>query len=394
MKKLITFSILAYLLFTINSSAVNQNTNENIANDAEILKIGVLVPLSGEFKQIGLSVLRSVQMAVHELNDVNVKIYPKNNKNNSIDSYLGAKELESLGVKIIIGPIFYENIEKLNELNNITFISLTNQTQKLPKNVLAFGINIESQINAITKYLIDKKITKTILLLPESEFSAQIKPIIKNNNFKFFKTFSYKTNPKEITGEVERITDYRQRKINLKARIKKLEKSDLEKDKNELEKLKERYTLGNVDFSSVFIADFGESLKSVLTSFSYTDVSNEDVQFITLNQWFDESLFNEKSFQNLIFPGIDLVNFNKFNKKYFKKFDEPAIEISILAFDAIGLIYLMWNGNKSNFKIDKISTKDGFKGLHGEFMIKNNASQQKLKIYKIVEKKFIKVKVK
>ena len=32
--------------------------------------------------------------------------------------------------------------------------------------------------------------------------------------------------------------------------------------------------MGNVNFNSVLVADFGESLKSILTSFIYTDVSN------------------------------------------------------------------------------------------------------------------------
>ena len=389
MKKLLTLLILTYLLFTINSSATNQSTDENLKKNNEILKIGVLVPLSGEFKQIGQSVLKAIQMAVYELDKSNIKIYPKDSKNNAAAAYLAAKEFESLGIKIVIGPIFYENLEKLNNINSIIFISLTNKTQNLPKNIIAFGINAESQIAAITKYLKDKKITKTILLLPESDFTNQIEPIIKNNGFNFFKTLSYNTNPEKITAEIEKITNYRQRKINLKARIKKLEKSDLYKDKMELEKLKERYTLGEVDFKSVVIADFGESLKSVLTSFTYADITNEKVQFFTFNQWFDESLFNEASFQNLIFPGIDLKNFNKFNKKYFKKFNEPAIEISILAYDAVGLIYLIWRNNKSNFKVDKIYNKSGFKGLHGEFKIKKNLSFQNLKIYKIVEKQFV-----
>ena len=45
MKKLLTFSILTYLLFTINSSAVDQSTNENNLENEKILKVGVLLPL-------------------------------------------------------------------------------------------------------------------------------------------------------------------------------------------------------------------------------------------------------------------------------------------------------------------------------------------------------------
>jgi hypothetical protein len=47
--------------------------------------------------------------------------------------------------------------------------------------------------------------------------------------------------------------------------------------------------------------------------------------------------------------------------------------------------------NNFQFQKDQLYSKKGFKGLHGEFLIQNNQSFQKLKIYKISEKKFIKV---
>ena len=43
------------------------------------------------------------------------------------------------------------------------------------------------------------------------------------------------------------------------------------------------------------------------------------------------------------------------------------------------------------FKIEQLYNKKGFKGLHGEFFIENNQSKQKLNIYKVSQKKFIKV---
>ena len=389
MKKFLKIIILSYLLITLNTNANSQNLNESTDESNNILKIGVLVPLSGKFKQIGKSVLQAIQLAVVDLNKPNVIIFPKDSKGNSNDTYFAAKEFEKLGINIVIGPIFYENLKKINKINNITFISLTNTNQNLPNEIIAFGINFESQLEAITQYLIKKKIEKTILLLPESEFGLQIEPIIQNHKFKFYKTYHYNTSAEKITAEIEKITNYKQRKINLNARVKILEKSDLEKDKRELEKLKEQYTLGKVDFTSVVIADFGERLKSVLASFTFADITHEKIKFFTLNHWFDESLFNEESSQNLFFPGIDLENFNKFRKRYYQKFNEPATEISILAYDALGLIYFLWNENKFNIKTEKFFLKDGFKGLQGEFKIKNNSSYQKLEMYKISEKKFV-----
>ena len=101
MKKLITFSTIAYLLFAINSSAIGQSSDE------KILKIGVLLPLSGKFQNIGESFLKSIQLALYEIENKNIKIFPKDSKANGFDSYNAAKEFEKNGIKIVLGPIFF-----------------------------------------------------------------------------------------------------------------------------------------------------------------------------------------------------------------------------------------------------------------------------------------------
>ena len=390
MKKLLTFSILTYLLFTINSSAVNQNLNKNNSENEKVLKIGVLLPLSGEFQAIGQSFLKAIRLALRDISNENIIIYPKDSKANPWDAYKSAKEFEEIGIEIVIGPIFFESLEKLNEVNNITFISLTNKTQQIPKNVIAFGINISSQIDALKNYFNEIKLSKTLLLSPKTQFVNQTE-IIEVSELKFYKVFFYDTSPKKITGEIERLTNYQERKKDLERRIKILEKSDLYKDKKELKKLEQKHTLGEVNFDSVFVVDFGERLKSVLTSFMFSDISNKRVNFFTLNQWFDETLFDESALQNLYFPAIDLDNLRKFQKSYFNAYNEKPNEVSILAYDALGLIYYCWTNNNAEFKSNQLYNKNGFIGLHGEFIIKENTSKQKLRIYKISEKKFLKV---
>ena len=389
MKKLLIFLILTYLPFTINSSAADQQ-KKNLENE-NILKIGVLLPLSGKFKDVGESFLKAIQLALYDISDKNIKIYPKDSKGNALNTYESAKEFESLGIKIVIGPIFHESLERLDEINNITFISLTNKTSKIPENTIAFGINIESQIHALKKYFEEINVSKTLLLTPESEFVYQSELIAEKDVLKFYRTYTYDPNPKKITANIEKITKYTERKRDLERRIKILEKSDLYKHKQELKKLEQMHTLGEVNFDSVVVIDFGERLKSVLTSFMFSDVSNEKVHFFTINQWFDKTFFNENAMQNLHFPSIDLNNLKKFNNKFLKVFKEKPNEVSILAYDALGLIYHCWTKNNFQFSANQLYSKSGFKGLQGEFYIEKNLSKQNLKIYKVLEKKFVKV---
>ena len=388
MKKLLIFSILAYLSFTINSSGITQNHNNS--ENEKVLKIGVLLPLSGKFQDIGESFLKAIQLGLYDISNENVKIYPKDSKANALHAYQSAKEFEEQGIKVVIGPIFYESLERLNEINNITFISLTNKTQKISNNTIAFGININSQIDALNKYFNEIKVSRTLLLSPKNQFINQIE-IIEDSELKLYEVFFYDTSPKKITSEIEKLTKYHERKKDLERRIEILEKSYLYKHKQELKELKQKHTLGKVNFDSVLVVDFGERLKSVLTSFMFSDVLTSEVNFFTINQWFDETFFNENALQNLHFPAINYSNFKKFNKKFLNTYNEKPNKVSILAYDALGLIYYCWSNNNFLFEKNQLYSKDGFEGLHGEFHIEGSISKQKLKIYKVSEKKFIKV---
>ena len=388
MKKIIVFLILTYLSFTINSVGYTQD-QKDLQNE-NALKIGVLLPLSGKFKDVGQSFLKAIQLALYDISDKNIKIYLRDSKGNSTDAYKAAKEFQELDISIVIGPVFYESLQKINDLDNITFISFTNKIQKIPKNTIAFGININSQINALNNYFNQLKISQTLLLSPKNYYLDQTQ-VIEESKLKLFDVYFYDVNPKKITAQIEVLTKYRERKKDLERRIKILEKSDLVKDKNELKSLEQKHTLGKVSFDSVLVVDFGERLKSVLTSFNFSDVSSNDVDFFTINQWFDETFFHENSLQNLHFPSINLSNLKKFKKKFKKTYNKKPEKISILAYDALGLIYYCWSSNNSKFEVSQLYNKKGFKGLHGEFFIENNQSKQKLNIYKVSKKKFIKV---
>jgi hypothetical protein len=121
-----------------------------------------------------------------------------------------------------------------------------------------------------------------------------------------------------------------------------LKKEDDARSKRELKILERLFTLGPVNFDSVIIIDFGNSLKSVLSSLVYTDVDDKTVLISTVNQWFDESIFQENLVKNLYFPSVDMKQFKKYNETYFKSFGIKPNEITILAYDALGLIHYVW----------------------------------------------------
>ena len=351
----------------------------------EKIKIGLLVPMSGEKNKLGQSIIKSTRLALKDIGTDKIEIYPKDTELDPNKTLRSAIELKKLGVKIIIGPVFFENIKYLNEVDDIIFLSLTNKTDNLPSNVISSGVNSVSQLNAIKKFAELNKLERTILLTPDLKYKTEIKRAIKKSKLKVSKHYTYNIEPTKLTQQIEEITNYKIRKQNLADEIRRVELSDLEEEikKRRIDKLNKKYTIGNVDFDSLVISDFDESLKSVITSFLYSDVSPKDKYFITLNQWFDESLLSEKNIQPLYFPSINKKNLESFSNKFSEFYNEKPNHLSLLSYDLIGLIYyLSLKNDLSDTKL-LFKKQSSFKGKIGVFDIKDNKINHKLNFYQI-----------
>ena len=219
----------------------------------------------------------------------------------------------------------------------------------------------------------------------------EVKKAVIQSKIKISKHYFYNTDPTKLTKQIEKITNYKIRKQNLYDEIKRVENSDLVDKEKQLEKLKKRYTIGNVNFDAVIISDFDESLKSVITSLLYTDVSPKKKYIITFNQWFDESIINEKTIQPIYYPSINKKNLEDFEKKFKKEFNSNPNYLSLLSYDLVGLIYYLSLNNELN-DLDKLFKKKNiFKGKIGIFEIQNNKINHKLNLYKVNNKKITEI---
>ena len=377
-------SILTYILIFFNSNLLS-NENNNI------LKVGLLAPLSGEYKELGNSLLYSLQLALDEINDKNVYIVPRDSGTNDKKKLNKAiQEIRSQNVDIIIGPINNEDFDVVKKFNDTVFISPSNINPEFQNNIISIGISLESQMKALMKFIKKQRKNKTIILIPKNNYTSFVEKKLDNFDLNNYKIFKYSSDPKILTGEIEILTNYTQRKKNLENRKKMFEDKDDEQSKKQLERLEQKYTLGEVNFDSVIIIDFGNSLKSVLTSLVFTDVDQDKVLFTTLNQWFDESIFYENTVKKLYYPSVDYKEFKKYQDTYLKTFNSSPSEMTILAYDALGLIYYAWKKNGKINTVNDFSFKGKIKGKIGTFSFENKKIIQNLDIYKAENKKFTK----
>ncbi len=376
--------ILSYIVIFFNSNLL---CNE----DNKILKVGLLAPLTGEFRELGNSLLYSLQLALDEIGDKNVFVIPRDSGFKNKEKLNSAiQDFKNNNVKIIIGPISFEDFNEVKKYNDLIFISPSNIVPEFTSNTISVGVSLESQLKVLIDFIAKQKKKKTVIMFPENQYTDLIEKKLKKFQLSQFKIFKYSANPEVLTGEIEILTNYSQRKKNLELRKKMYIDKEDSQSVRELEKLEQLYTLGGVNFDSVIIIDFGNSLKSVLTSLVYTDVNQDKVLFTTVNQWFDESIFYENSIRNLYYPSVNYKEFKKYNEKYFKKFSSYPNEITILAYDSLGLIYYAWKKLGKINSVADFSFKNKIQGKIGTFSFKDKKVMQELNIYKTDKNKFVK----
>ena len=381
MKADIRYFLIAILLVAFPKIAYGDNQT----------KIGLLAPFTGEFQNIGKSVLSSARIALNKINNDNISILPRDTNGKNNETLRQVEELYAQGVRIFIGPVFNKNLNGLDKYKDAYFLSLTNKILNNPSNVISAGINARSQFNAIKKYQKLNNLEKTLILIPKKDYKEEIELAIKETKFKAKKVFYYDIEPTKLTKQIEEITKYQIRKQNLEDEIKRIENSDDENKEKKLEILNKRDTLGKIGYDSVVIADFDESLKSVTTSLLYTDVSPKKIKFISLNQWFDETLFKETASQPISFPSINKENFDQFKKDYKKFYKTDPNQLSLITYDLVGLVYYLLVQN--NFEVNEniFKEENKIKRKSGIFEIKNNKINHELNFYSVESDAFIKI---
>ena len=387
MKKII---ILILLILSFNSKVFAKSE----------LKLGALLPLSGEHAILGNNIYKSILITIFELENLRIKVIPLDTQSTKSGTKIAFQKGLREQIDIFIGPIFFDKLTEIKNLegfkDKIFFSYSNNENNNLP-NVINFGVNLSSQINALEKVFNQNE--RYIFFGDSSDFTKKVSEKIKKFKSKRAQTVIYK-NFKDIDIKTKQVTNFNYRNKKHLREIKRLEKIQKEKEieKTEdaalhakyIENMKKHDTLDKVKFRKVFLSSYNEELIASLSYFDFYDANYKDVQFITLNLWFEKKYLNEPSFENIIFPSINYKAYKELNEKYQKNFNRDIYHLEVLTFDMIPLIASTWFNSKDR-KLKASNFNGSYKGKTGNFSIKENRANRDLILYRIINKKFKKI---
>ncbi len=385
------------LLETIEEDK-DSNTQKNILleKDNMIFKIGLLLPLSGEFYQIGRSLLDSTQMALEKTNNKNLKFYIVDTGQEE-QLIKNISYLTSNDIDLILGPVFTSNVLKVKEhLNDqsIPIITFSNNSEMSDQNVYVFGLTIEDELSSIYEYSIDIGINKFAVIVPDNKYGSKIKNEINKfhdvNNNTSSQFIFYPTKDPDYYKIAKKVSNYDERKLNLDNRIKLLKDLQSESALKELKLLRNKDTLGDLDFEAVvIIARSFSELTNFISILPYYDVDPKKVKFIGNSTWGKELILKEPAIKNSYFSSLDLNTRKKFKKEYRKIYKYNPHSLAPLAYDLVGLVSSLNIKHKEITK-EILHSDSGYAGINGWFRFDESGRvERKPLIFHVDNDKFV-----
>ena len=205
--------IASFVLMNYNTTAMAGifdffTEQENIISHEKT--IGAMIPLSGEHKNLGEMISRSIIMAWYDHAPENLKLViydTQSSREGTISSYNQAG-LDN--AQLIVGPLTGKNTKTVYDYNreNVINLSLSNNPYYGHSNIMIMGYTPQSQGIAISKILEHEDLNRAILLIPANEFGQGI---IDGMNFfgnrRIVHTINYRPNTVDFTDLVKDLVE-------------------------------------------------------------------------------------------------------------------------------------------------------------------------------------------
>ena len=364
------------------------------------VQVGMLLPLTGKNADIAEDFRNAAMLAQFEATQENYTLSFYDTKGTKDGAKQAFNQALQEKAQIILGPLFSKEVDAIKSLaksNKVPVISFTSDVKNLGKDVYSLALTLQNQTHHIIRFACEKGAKRLAIMAPDNpagdiaietaKKTASLcgmdvaKLSVYNPTFINFEPYVLSVLP-------ENFVQIRKEKIAEKKRIR---MGQAKKEEEEIINEEKLTVKEQLDFDALFIADDGNRLKSIASLFGLYDVYPQDILFLGLSTWNEESLSNEGALMGAYFPLLAEESYDSFEEKYQQTYAKKPHRLSSLAYDAVALSAFLLEKKEQN-KLN-ILNPFGFIGTNGLFRFSENGySEQPMAIYKIAgPKKFVKV---
>jgi len=325
-----------------------------------VIRLGLLVPLSGEYAALGIEIRRSVEMALFKINNPKIEILFLDTKGGETAGNAAMTGLNS-DVDIFIGPLFTEAVTHARAVTD----QLRDGRSRPPMLLLSNNVDVASADRWLMGYLPEQQLDG-LLGHAVSTGRRRFALIAQDSIFgqRLFTHASQRLADFGLTPEAVRVLsdDELADETNLKNAIRAFTRHTASIDEA---------PLADSPFDAVIFA--GDSAFALRTApvLAYYDVGPDRALYIGNALWNQRQLLVEPSLQGGLFSTRPSNLDARFDADWTEIWEEPAGQLARVGFDAMALVAILAKSNHREWSKQLVSNR-GFQGYSGAFRLLPN----------------------
>jgi ABC-type branched-subunit amino acid transport system substrate-binding protein len=373
---------------------------------ADVPRVAILLPLSGEHSELGQAMLNASQLALFHFADRAFELLPQDTKG-SVSGALDAATLAiGDGAALILGPLFASSVEAVSPVARaagIKIIAFSNDRTIAGEGVFTMGFLPGEQVQRVVTYAVRRGVKRFAVLAPSNNYGVTIadalKQTVEAHGAEVSEGVFYDPKTKDFNAVIKQLANYDVRRQALLTRRGILEARDDEFAKKAMKRLKNKQTLGEVSFEALLVAAGGKALQSIAALLPYYDIDPEKIKVLGTGQWDVAGIGSEPALVGAWFAAPASGGRIEFVRQFKNIYGKLPPRLSTLAYDATALAAVFANGakkedaeiekyeNNSVFTLLNIAAPQGFMGLDGVFRFLNTGvAERGLSIFQVRER--------
>ena len=301
------------------------------AGAPSVVRVGLLLPLTGKNAALGKSFQDAAQMAVNDLSADNFELIPKDT--NLLPGSAARAAIDE-GAQLIIGPIFSDATAEVKTAVNgkVPVITLSNDTTLGGNNTYVFGFNPTQQVLRALQYAKTRNIQTIAILAPISVYGDIAIAAANASGIKI--------------SNIERYTS----------------------SKDSIKKAVAAISAKRGEIQGILLPDGGSTLANVATELTTVALSSHDIPIIGTGLWDEQDMHKYSVLVGGFYAAPDPAKLSRFIARFQKAYGSKPVRLASLAYDATAMAAVLAKQGKS-FDEQTLTNHNGFTGLDGIFRL-------------------------
>ena len=326
------------------------------------VKVALLLPLTGDFADVGTAMQKAAEMAVFETGSKTFQLIPIDTQGTPEGALAAMEKAIEQKVNLVIGPLFSASVKAISlkaTEANINVIAFSTDPSAAGGNVFLVGFLPKAQVDRIVSYAVIQGRNRFGMIAPDTPYGKAVGEHMQAAATKYgatvVATTFYDPEAKDISDIVKTFAKENKRQID-----------------------------------AVMIPEGGRKLQIVSSLLAFYDVDPDRVNFLGTGRWDDATIQKEPTLKGGWFASPPPGARAKFIARYKATHNANPPRIATLAYDSVALAAILAKDPRGpDYSKESILSASGFAGIDGIFrFVDGGLNERGLAVLEVTPEEF------